>query len=475
MKPPPDPDVEAALRASLEAHARQAPRGDDLADRILAATGPTGAPQRSVVPLRPRHTWGRFTIPAAAAVLAAIIGIVVAFVAYDPDRGAPPAAETNRPTPARPTAPSTSPVTSAPTTADRTPSTSSTVPAGPIPLHGVKIFDLSFTGTNDGWALASSQCIDNPAQRCTAILHSTDGKRWLSNPGGAPGNVVDVDGCSDPCVDHLRFATDEIGYAYGPDALFMTTDGGAHWNQQPGLGADALETLNGTVLLVRVSDPAARLLLTAPIGSTAWTPFTDPGLGAATGVTALDRAGHTVVLQTFADRGDGSGTYSLFRSPDDGATWQRIADPCPAPTAGGTAAPTNAALAADGSTVVVACTSSPVNRPRHEAGRTVTSTDGGQTFGGPGAALGASLHLAVAGQDTQLVIAHADASGAGLGLYRSTNGGSTWNPVPNIPLSGVVFLGFENERVGRLVVDGSRSVIWTTRNGGATWTKVDLP
>ena len=62
-----------------------------------------------------------------------------------------------------------------------------------------------------------------------------------------PGTEFNVPGetggCATRCVQHIRFATDQIGYAFGPHALLMTTDGGLDWTPQSG-GADALETLN---------------------------------------------------------------------------------------------------------------------------------------------------------------------------------------------------------------------------------------
>jgi photosystem II stability/assembly factor-like uncharacterized protein len=37
----------------------------------------------------------------------------------------------------------------------------------------------------------------------------------------------------------------------------------------------------------------------------------------------------------------------------------------------------------------------------------------------------------------------------------------------------VAFVGFESDRVGRVVTGGGRT-IWTTRDAGETWTKVNF-
>ena len=52
--------------------------------------------------------------------------------------------------------------------------------------------------------------------------------------------------CAGPCVKHLRFANDRVGYAYGDDALFMTNDGGRSWSPEKG-GAILLESLDKNV------------------------------------------------------------------------------------------------------------------------------------------------------------------------------------------------------------------------------------
>jgi photosystem II stability/assembly factor-like uncharacterized protein len=61
---------------------------------------------------------------------------------------------------------------------------------------------------------------------------------------------------------------------------------------------------------------------------------------------------------------------------------------------------------------------------------------------------------------------------AGTGLSRSTDGGRSWAAVPDVT-GRISFVGFESDRVGRAVADDGRT-IWTTRDGGASWTKAGL-
>ena len=80
-------------------------------------------------------------------------------------------------------------------------------------------------------------------------------------------------------MQHIRFANQSIGYAYGPDALYMTTDGGTNWVRQAGMGADALETLSGNVVPRSRSGRLPESVLDRRDGDdrhNTWTPFTVP-------------------------------------------------------------------------------------------------------------------------------------------------------------------------------------------------------
>ena len=65
---------------------------------------------------------------------------------------------------------------------------------------------------------------------------------------------------------------------------------------------------------------------------------------------------------------------------------------------------------------------------------------------------------------------------AGRGAYRSTDGGQSWQPIPELSgrPGGVSFIGFESPTVGRAITDNGRKV-WTTSNAGRTWTAFVFP
>jgi photosystem II stability/assembly factor-like uncharacterized protein len=290
------------------------------------------------------------------------------------------------------------------------------------------------------------------------LLRTTDGTSW-HGMSGAAFNVDGVRNCADPCVTGLRFATDRIGYAYGPQALYMTTDGGAHWRRQPG-GALALETLNGDVIRVDAGSPSGcpgpcnLEVATAAIGSGHWarTP-----LGASAIHVWLSRGGtadYLLLTQNPAGGGD-SQTSTLYRSVDGGRHWTAEGEPCP--QAGGEVDST--ALAAGGAArVAVLC------RARSTGAQFVATSTGGR-FVRRGA-VDTAAALLTGDPRTVLVT-------GGSGLSRSLDGGRVWAPSPDLR-GNVGFVGFESSTIGRAVSADGRA-IWTTRDGGATWTPVMLP
>ena len=448
MNPP--TDIETRLRASLTENARHAPPGDGLADRILA--------ELDAPVLRPRGGWRTWTFPLLAAAAIAAVAFTLAGVGADRHTAAPPLHPGSRAV--------THPVPTVhvPTTAQPSPTATTSTP---VPITGFHAFDVTFVGTTYGWALGSEPCIDNPAHRCTAILRTTDGRTW-SGIGGESFNVADVQGCADPCVQHVRFANQTIGYAYGPNALFMTTDGGASWVQQKGMGADALETLSGNVILVRVINTgcpgSCPLLERAPIGSSAWTSFTLPQASELAAANRIDlaRDGQTAILAPiFYNPAKPTVVSSaLYRSSDDGATWTRVKAACPYVGIGYQQQLTAATMSSDGSVAIDCATTTRTNPTGY--GETALSTDGGRTFTSPvsGGKLRPGELIAGASGDVQLLVVEGT-------LYRSNDGGNSWSRVPN--LTDVTFIGFENQSDGRAVAAGGRT-IWVTHDRGASWT-----
>lgn len=439
------------LRDSLVRHAAEAPRGDALAERIIRT-----AEQPIDVHERPRRSWRTWTLPlAAVGAVAAVVGTVIGIQSYHPTATEPGA--TVRPSVVQP--PVRSPLRSTtahpPAPSPSAPRTAESVPVGAPDLTGVKIQDLTFAD-NQGWALASAHCIHGSG-RCTALLHTTDGTDWKSVTNGG-FNVPGVKGCATPCVTNLRFASQSTGYAFGPSAFFMTTDGGASWQPQPG-GAIALETLDGNV--IRVTSPHGGCpswcnvqVETSGIGSTTWTQATLPGTTPGFGVQ-LSRGGHDAYLLFSGHPAGGSSnaTSLLYRSTNDGRTWSASGEPCPQSKQ---EVDSTAIAAGVGDRVSVLCMTRQAPQHWHVA----TSVNAGAHFRTQHGELPSAPSMLAGDPDTVLVAAGTN------GMMRSADGGKTWQSIADVP-GNVTWLGFESPTVGRAVTN--RDTIWRTNDGGQTW------
>jgi photosystem II stability/assembly factor-like uncharacterized protein len=432
------------LRASLARHAREAPRGDLLAERIIHETGRRDG--------RARLGWRTWTLPLiAAGAVAGIVAAVVGIENYHPSASAPPVA-------GRSPVPDVSP--SVALSVSPGPEDSATAMTGQAhpELHDIRIMDLTFASENEGWALGSADCLHGPG-RCSALFH-TKGAQWWSMPNSTPFNVPDVStGCSYRCVSHIRFANSQVGYVFGPSALLMTTDGGRHWTPQDG-GALALESLDNNVIRVTASPPSGCPgpcnigVETAQIGSTRWTPV-PVDVSSAVDVVLARGGPYAYLLVTRNPAGGaGSATSTLYRSSDGGQSWQQSGEPCP--QAGGEVDSYTITAAPDGTPTVLCA-----NRTDQTRRWVAASANHGASFPAAGTAIPGAPTLIAQPSDTVLLA-------AGDGLARSTDGGRTWHAVQGV--SGQVsWLGFESPTVGR-AVSATGGTIWTTRNGGRTWT-----
>jgi photosystem II stability/assembly factor-like uncharacterized protein len=335
-------------------------------------------------------------------------------------------------------------------------------------LHHVHVVDATFVGPEDGWLLAAADCAGGSGT-CTAMLRTTDGgAHWRSMPN-PPANVPGVKGCRAACVEHVRFADDGTGYAYGTSAFYMTTDGGVHWAKQPG-GAVALESLAGNVIRITTVEPGCTppgchyAVETAGIGSTRWTTrglgTTEPGMGP---YPLLVRGGRDAYLLVMGHPAGGAprATSTLYRSTDAGAHWTDAGEPCP--QTGGEVDSTLVAAGA-GARVAVVCMTR--QAPQHSF--VAVSTDAGAHFVATDRAPWRGTRFLAGDPDTVLLAA------GGSHVYRSTDGGRRWRRVTLRDLTGnVTWVGFESATVGH-IVGGDDSTIWTTRDGGARWTAVHL-
>jgi hypothetical protein len=465
-----EPDIEAALRASLAAHARQAPAGELLAERIID-DALLARPTRDFH--RPRGArWRTWTLPLiAAGSVAAIVGAVVG-VSHLQHSAAPVHPGVSRS------------VTSSPTThvavpppAATSPSVAVVAPSNPVGLSHFRAIDLTFSSQNQGWALGTAACIADPSTTCTGLARTTDGVHWIgvAGPHSTPFNVAGVGNCAAPCVEHIRFATAITGYAFGPNAFFMTTNGGTSWTTESG-GADALETLDGNVIRL-VDDhsgcpgPCNLRAELATIGSPTWTPVS-LGSGPIDAATvSLMRTGSRAFVETSSGQAGSLLAVTLYVSTNAGQTWATRPDPCRTSgrsAAGIAEASQGVTTAADGALVVL-CAGAGGAKPL-----VLTSTDAGASFHAgpvitgpvaPTASEGTFGPIGAASVTTFVGYANG-------GLFRTTNAGRSWTRVVKDEANGAVTApGFQSGVDGRWISpDGSQ--IWTTHNAGATWSSV---
>lgn len=442
-------DFERELRNSLAENARHAPSGDGLAERIIAEAWRSVPEQRSR-----RSRWRAWLLPAiAAACVAGLVAAIVVVASLQRPKTHSANTPSYPPTPRSTGAPASS--TAAQTTmaplsrATSSALTSTTPAAGSIP-KGFRVADLTFVGTQQGWAIGG-KCATDPSQGCSALLSTPDGGEHWDSVGSLP-----------PGVEHIRFANDLTGYAYGPNALYMTTDGGANWGHRQSGGADALETLSGNV--IRVTDQGncppgcSYQVLTAPVGSEQWQKAQLPGSTSGDSVL-LSRTGDAayLLIQQHPAGGAGSQQPTLLASPDNGRTWNKLNTPCPQDSG-----EVDASLmtTADDGSVTLLCT------PRGGSGSqfTVTSTNGGTGFAtGPRGALGKNVVWALGAASASVLLVSADDT------YRSPDGGKSWHRLGAGRPGQLSWIGFENASVGRAISRDGHT-IWTTYDAGQSWT-----
>jgi photosystem II stability/assembly factor-like uncharacterized protein len=294
------------------------------------------------------------------------------------------------------------------------------------------------------------------------MRRTTDGGKHWTPMKPPPITIGLPKDCSLPCADHLRFATPDVGYAFGPGAFLMTTDGGGHWMRQRG-GAEALESLDGNVIRVRpVSNGCelgcAYVIETSALGSAVWTPRTHVVFSWSIDLVRSGPYAYVLASPHFS----GNSPSTLYRSADDGSTWQITHRPCR--SVGGYRA--LAVSAGPSEQLTMLCTA-----PVTSSGFVAVSADRGAHLrarvGTPiPNALGGAANLV--GDPDDALLAALALDRARHTVYRSVDGGWSWAPVTAIS-GGVTWVGFESTTVGRIVSDNGRT-IWTTQDAGAHWT-----
>lgn len=357
-------------------------------------------------------------------------------------------------------------------------SSSSSAPAA-TGLASSTLADLSWVSATEGWALASHPC---PAGSCARLAHTTDGgAHWQALPD-PPAQLQDenTDCATRKCVSGVRFASPAIGYLYGP-ALLLTTDGGRTWHPEPGPSVETLTVAGGQVYRVAYDSsgcpgPCQPTLQAAVAGSTTWRTLigqlAEPGRSNTAQIVA---SGSSLLVAMYgSEAGPVSAQAIVYRSADDGATWQQRTDPCTGRGAGGQEEDLIDLAAAPGGFFAGLC--SPHSGT---AAFAVTSGDGGESWRQLGALPGIpALDLLAAASPATLAVSTGVMYGGGgytARLLVTTDGGQHWSAAASDTQrlsQGVTpaWLGFGTSRAGWWI--GDPHSIWTTGDGGAHWTQV---
>src|ERR1700761_3032504 len=279
----------------------------------------------------------------------------------------------------------------------------------PPPPKGFEADSASFVTAKTGYVLGTRKCSILP---CTAELEKTvnGGKTWTKVSAPPTELVPTFTGSPRSAVSTVRFANASDGWVYGP-ALWATGDGGARWHRVSLPDAvDSLAVSSGEVFVAIAPIDGSLLnarLYKSKIGSGKWT--------LVRGVSpqnALTVSGHSVWAGIAPD---------LWTSADSGQHWTKLSFKCPA-----SAISASAVAAASPSDIAIACSDQGFPQPGFSVKKVYTSSNGGRTFHLAGApAEPGQVYLLALPQNNPKIITMAAASGASY-LYRSVNGGKTW-------------------------------------------------
>jgi photosystem II stability/assembly factor-like uncharacterized protein len=335
----------------------------------------------------------------------------------------------------------------------------------PPPPKGFEADSASFVSAQAGFVLGARHCSELP---CTARLEKTvnGGQSWTRVPAPPVSLVPPYTGSPRSAVSTVRFENARDGWLFNP-GLWVTTDGGRQWHRAavPGV-VTALAASDGIVFAA--AKPARAGLDTArlyrsQVGSTSWSLV--PGVSPA---GALTVSGHSVWAGIAPE---------LWTTTDSGQHWSALPFRCP--RAELSASPVAAASASD---VALACSDQGFPQPGFSRKVVFTSTDGGRTFqqAGRPAEPGQVRMLAMPPLNPQVITLTAD-SGASY-LYRSVDGGHTWNR--RTFFDGgleVRDLAYASASTGYLIHFSGGPVIayglglMKTVNAGSGWTSVAIP
>jgi hypothetical protein len=409
-----------------------------------ATMRPAAAQQAATRPATARHT----TVRHAAALVAGAAAVVAGAALL-----VPAAAQ------AAPAAPAT-------------PVRAATVPAT------FKAASITWRTAQRGWVLGSAPC---GRRRCTDVIGSSNGGTSWRVVGRIGAPIATGSTPPDAGVDEIRFATDTVGWAFGP-ALYHTTNGGRSWAAAsvPGHGRQVIALTAGATGTYAVVSPCREFAVkcasqklsfwrTASPSGRSWTRIP---LALASDNSASIATFGTTVYVVAPGTADPSGGR-LYASTD-GRHFSRRPVPCRASQEIGLAqvvptSPTRVALLCDG------------NPGFSQAVKTVyrsVNTGRSYTSAGTTGAFGIEAELAASTSGTLLVGAWSD----GTFMYLNNGHRQAWSMVLGLGDGGAGWndLAFVTSREAWAVYGpvsafaANLGKLYVTRSGGRRWSLARL-
>ena len=331
-----------------------------------------------------------------------------------------------------------------------TPTGTPTAPAGFQPEAVTAVSESQY------WVLGT----DGDCTGCPSLIwHTTDAGQTFTSIPTPPTQFANASQGMTSSVSDLRYADGVDGWAFGP-GLWATHDDGGQWRSID---------LQGDVVDL---EPAAGGYVYAVV---------DMCVTGGNGVCPVEVVRGTAasdawsVVLTLSDEGEPPpslgvhgadvwllGVGGLWRSPNDGASFEQLPTPCSADL-GGRIDPVTASV------VWAFC-------PTGNEGGPCVSTDSGVTFSG---AYGHEM-FSNAGEVAALSASTALVTDSSDGLVETDDGGASYRAVPGFGGNPPMWVGLTDTSVGYAwVLDqlpgGTQCQLWRTVDGGAAWTLVTLP
>jgi uncharacterized protein (TIGR03437 family) len=318
-----------------------------------------------------------------------------------------------------------------------------------------------------------------------ATAHAADPNKWtLIGPRPTGGGTTNVTAgrVNAVAIDPRDNNTVYIGAAEG--GVWKTTDGGANWtpltDDQPSIanGAIALDPTNPDIVYVGTGEEnfaqdsyyGAGILKSTDAGKT-WTNIVGPFLRAVIGSMSIHPTNGQVILLTTST--------GIWRSEDGAANWTRVLSGVGTfvlfdPTNG------NVAYAALGN---IGGSSLNGVYKSTDAGKTWSPSNGSGANAIPSQNVG-RISIAIANSNTTTLFASIETAGTTadgqlMGIWKTTDGGQTWNRLP-IPASLVSQWGGQVWYNNTIAVNPTDpSIVWAggtplfrSLDGGSTWAQV---